>query len=181
MATERDGHNRATSRAAAALCLIGLMLAPARAAAAGFDHVRSEDAYVRALLDSGYARSATFKALVDELDSRPGIVYIVQAVALSRGMDGALLHAVAGSPEIPMFRVLLKTNLGRDYAVAVLAHELQHVLEVLRAGRPMDSAAMAEFFAALDDQAADSKFETEDARAITSRVLDELRVGRRRR
>jgi hypothetical protein len=63
--------------------------------------------------------------------------------------------------------------------MAILAHELQHVLEVLRAGSPADAAAMARLFGALDHQTEDSKFETEDARAITSLVLSELRRNRR--
>jgi len=155
------------------------MLLAANGEAAEFEHVRSEEASIRGLLRNGYERSTTFKALVDEIESRPGIVYIAQAVALSRGMHGALLHAVGGSREIPIFRVLLKTNLGREEAMAILAHELQHVLEVLHAGSPADAAAMARLFGALDHQIEDSKFETEDARAIASRVLSELRANRR--
>ena len=163
----------------AATCFCGFALAASRATASDFLHVRSDDASIRDWLHSGYDHSPTFRALADEIESRPGIVYIAQAVALSRGMHGALLHAVGGSRELPIFRVLLKTNLGRDEAVSILAHELQHVLEVLRAGSPADGAAMATLFGALDAQTADSKFETEDARAITSRVLSELRANRR--
>ena len=81
---------------------------PPPAAAADFLHVRSDDAEVRALLAAGYERSATFKALVDEIDARPGIVYVAQAVKLSGNLEGALLHTVAGSRELPMLRVLLK-------------------------------------------------------------------------
>jgi hypothetical protein len=144
-----------------------------------FIHVRSDDASIRALLRSGYERSPTFRAVVDDVESRPGIVYIEQAVKLSRAMDGALLHTIAGSREMPLLRVLLKTNLAPDYAIAVLAHELQHVVEVLRAGPPKDAAAIAALFASLDHQTADSTFETEDARATTSLVLSELRANRR--
>jgi hypothetical protein len=160
----------------AATCFCGFVFAAGRATASDFLHVRSDDASIRALLRRGYDRSPTIRALVDEIESRPGIVYIEQAVKLSRGMDGALLHAVAGSGQMPLLRVLLKTNLAPDYAIAVLAHELQHVVEVLRAGPPNDAAAMAALFAVLDQQTADSKFETEDARAITSLVLNELRA-----
>ena len=163
-----------------AVMCVRLVLAAESANAADFSHVRSDDASIRQLLRLGYERSPTFKALVDEIESRPGIVYIEQAVKLSRGMDGALLHAVGGSREIPILRVLLKTNLARDYALAILAHELQHVLEVLRAGRPDGSAWLSALFASLDDQTTDSKFETAEARAVTARVLGELRSQRGR-
>jgi hypothetical protein len=161
------------------MCISALVVAADPATAADFTHVRSDDASIRALLRDGYERSATFKTLVDDIESRPGIVYIAQAVKLSRGMEGALLHAVAGSPAMPFLRVLIKTNLAPDYAIAVLAHELQHVVEVLRAGPPKDAAAIAALFAVLDHQTADSKFETEDARAIASLVRGELRAQRR--
>ena len=167
------------SRWIATTCFCGFALAPSRAAASDFLHVRSDDASIRDLLRSGYDRSPTFRALVDDIESRPGIVYIEPAVKLSRGMHGALLHAVGRSREIPIFRVLLKTNLGRVEAMAILAHELQHVLEVLRAGSLADAAAMARLFGALDHQTEDSKFETEDARGITSRVQSELQANRR--
>ena len=163
----------------AAMCFCSFALTADRATASEFLHVRSDDASIRAVLRSGYDRSPTFRALVDEIESRPGIVYIEQAVKLSRRMDGALLHAVAGSPAMPFLRVLIKTNLAPDYAIAVLAHELQHVVEVLPAGPPNDGAAMAALFAALDHQATDSKFETEEARVITTLVLSELRAKRR--
>ena len=79
-----------------------------------------------------------------------------------------------------MLRVLLKTNLAGDYAVAVLAHELQHVAEALRAGPPRNAAEMEALFTAHDPQTVDSKFETEEARAITDVVLRELGAKRGR-
>ena len=155
------------------------ILLAANGEAAEFEHVRSGEASIRVLLRNGYERSATFRMLVDDIDSRPGVVYVASTIRLSRHMDGALLHKLGGSPDVPILRVLIRTGIAGDYAIGILAHELQHVLEVLRAGSPADSAAMATLFGSLDDQTADSKFETEDARAITSLVLTELRANRR--
>ena len=155
------------------------MLLAANGEAAEFEHVRSEEASIRVLLRHGYERSATFRMLVDDIDSRPGVVYIASTIRLSRHMDGALLHKLGGSPDVPILRVLIRTSIAGDYAIGIVAHELQHVLEVLRAGPPRDLAAMATLFGALDGQTEDSKFETEDARAITSLVLSELRANRR--
>jgi hypothetical protein len=189
----KDKHNASEARAIrnagaptpwpsriAATCVCGLALGANPTVASDFTHVRSDDASIRALLRSGYERSSTFKRLVDEIESLPGIVYIEPAAKLSRGMDGVLLHAVGGSGDIAMLRVLLKTNLAGDYAVAVLAHELQHVAEVLRAGPPRNGTEMAARFAAHDPQKGDSKFETEEARAITGAVLRELGAKRGR-
>ena len=142
-----------------------------------FRHVRSEDAKIRTLLAAGYDQSATFKQLVDEIDAGPGIVYISHAVKLAGGIEGALLHGVAGSPELPVLRVLLKTNLGRSHAIATIAHELQHVVEVLRAGPPRDGTAISRIFARLRPahEPKTRRFETEEAQRVTRRVLDEIR------
>jgi hypothetical protein len=150
-----------------------------RAVAAAFRHVRSAEADVREILTAGYERSLTFKALVDEIESLPGIVYIDKTIALSRGLDGALLLAAAGSRELPILRVLIRANLSGDYRIANLAHELQHVAEVLRAGAAT-SDGMSRLFASLDepDRRPGSRFETAAAQAITEQVLKEL--GRRR-
>jgi hypothetical protein len=162
----------------AAMCVRGLVLGVNPAVASDFTHVRSDDASIRALLRSGYERSATFKGLVDEIESLPGIVYIEPAVKLSRGLDAALLHSVGGSQGIAVLRVLLKTNLARDYAVGVLAHELQHVAEVLRAGPPRNGTDVSARFAAHDPEPVDRTFETEDARAVMNIVLREWRANR---
>jgi hypothetical protein len=155
------------------------LVSAAETAAADFAHVRSDNASMRALLDDGYKRSQTFRALVDEIDALPGIVYVAEARLLSRGMEGALLHMVAGSRDMVILRVLIKTNLAGDYAVAILAHELQHVAETLRSGGTANGDAMTALFASIDTQEHSSKFETEEARAVTARVLRELRHATR--
>jgi len=148
--------------------------------AAAFDHVRSEQAVIRGWIAEGYSRSATFKALVDEVDGLPGIVYIDATVAVPRGLDGALVHSVAGSRALPILRVQLRWNLSTAEGIATLAHELQHVVEVLRAGATLDSSGMSALFASIDTGHASgsARFETEDARQVTARVRNEL--GRRR-
>ena len=175
----RGWTKRGHTTALAAVWVVGLLWSAGRAAAADFAHVRSQDATVRDLVRTGYERSATFKTLVDEIDSGPVIVYIERVVKLSRGMAGALLHVAAGSSEIRLLRIVIKFSLAGDRAVAIVAHELQHVVEVLRAGRLKESS-IAETFAALDPDAADAKFETPEARAIEAQVFQELRSKSRR-
>ena len=48
----------------------------------GFRHVRSSDAGIRALVRTGYDQSATFRALVDEIEANRVIVYVEPMVAL---------------------------------------------------------------------------------------------------
>jgi len=150
--------------------------------AAAFDHVRSEQAVIRAWIVEGYSQSATFKKLVDEVEGLPGIVYLDATVAVPRGLDGALLHRVAGSRSLPILRVQLRWNLSPAEGIATLAHELQHVAEVLRGAQTLDSSAMSALFTSIDRAhvVGSSRFETEEARQVTTRVRDELARGRER-
>jgi hypothetical protein len=167
------------ARWAAATGIAAFMLVASVAEGGEFGHVRSEEPPLRTMLRRGCERSATFRALVEEIDSLPGIVYVASTVRLSRHMDGALLHVKSGAQTIPILRVLIRTGIAGDYAISVLAHELQHVLEVLHGGAK-SAASIADTFAALDDGASDAKFETPEARAIGERVLRELRSNPRR-
>lgn len=171
--------SRSRSAAILALVVTGTTALAHTKTAAGFDHVRSDRAPIRALLASGYERSATFRRLVDDIGQLPGIVYITETVKLSQCMDGALLHTVGGSGQTPILRVVIKTNLAGDYAIGILAHELQHVAETLRAGLT-SGTAMGVLFASLDRDGSSSKFETEEARLVAARVIEELR-GRAKR
>ena len=150
-----------------------------RHAEVAFTHVRSESATIRARLVDGYVRSEMFRRLVDEIERLTGIVYIDETVKLSQHKYGALLHAIGGSRQMPILRVMIKSNLAGDYAIAVLAHELQHVVETLQAA-PSSGPAMGSYFASVDREASTSKFETEEARRVTTTVLDELRASRKR-
>jgi hypothetical protein len=148
---------------------------------AAFDHVRSAQAPIRARIVEGYDQSATFRALVDEIEGRAGIVYIDATVAVPRGLDGALLHWVTGSPELPLLRVVLRQGLSRVKGIATMAHELQHVAEFLRSARTADSATMTAVFLSIDADHTNgsSRFETEEARLVTVRVTNELDRGRK--
>jgi hypothetical protein len=162
--------------------LCGLLLAnPVVATERTFAHVRSDEKSFRALIVEGYTRSPTFKALVDEIESLPGVVYIEPTMKLSEGMEGALLHAVAGSPTLPVLRVLVKGHPAGDRAVALIAHELQHVAEALRARATSSPAAMTRFFESLDaaHTHGQAKLETEGAQRIAEQVLRELALERR--
>ena len=144
-----------------------------------FSHVRSEEASVRALVAEGYRRSPTFRKLVEGIESRPCVVYIVTTPSLPQGMTGALLHQAAGAPDMPVLRVLLRSNLGHEEAIATLGHELQHVTEAVGTIPPPAGLDLTAVFDRLDPMTARStgvrKYETEAAMTVTGRIRDELR------
>lgn len=149
-----------------------------------FNHVRSEESWIRDRIAEGYSRSATFKHLVDATEALPCIVYISTIVRLSQGMRGALLHRSDGLRDMPVLRILVKTNLSRDEAIATIAHELRHVVEAMEGAPGGDGRAMAHMFATLDTTSTRGtrKYETEAAIEVTNKVRGELHaVGRDQR
>jgi hypothetical protein len=149
-----------------------------------FNHVRSAESRVRGLIAEGYARSATFEALVDTVEELSCVVYIGTVVSLSQGMRGALLHwPVVGSREMPVLRVLLVASLSRDEAIAVIGHELQHVVEAVRGVRAEGGdATITAVFDKLAPTArarGSARYETEAAVYVTTKVRRELHRARR--
>src|SRR5262245_54813856 len=146
-----------------------------------FRHVRSAESGVRELIADGYARSATMKAIVDRVEALPCVVYIASAVKLSGEMRGALLHLPTSNQQIPVLRVLLKTNLAHDEAIAVLGHELQHVAEAVDAASFPGKLDLTETFEELDPAAREHHartFDTDAAIAVTLKIRDELQRRR---
>ena len=107
------------------------------------------------------------------------IVYVRHDVTLRPNIEGALLIPAVGRRDLPILRIVLNANLSGNRAVAILAHELQHVVEAA-SGDLSSARSMAEVFRDLDVEASENTkiFDTEAARAITDRVLDELRRSR---
>ena len=147
---------------------------------AAFAHVRSGEHPIRTLIADGHARSPTFRALVERVEQMSCVVYVATAVKLSQGMRGALLHTAVGPDRIPVLRVLIRASLGPDEAIAVIGHELQHVIEAIEHAPAAGSQPMSAVFDKLDETARGGsirKYETEAAIEVTERVRDELRRG----
>jgi hypothetical protein len=164
------------------LTLAGIWFGAAAAASADFGdtlrHVRSSNANVRAQLRVGCEQSPTFRSLVETIEVTSVIVYVEPAVGLGGTRDGALLLAVRGSRDLPILRVLIRSDLAGSYAVGVIAHELQHVVEAATTGRLDSGAEMVDTFEKLDRGRTRKTmaFETDAARDVQQRVVAELRV-----
>ena len=98
---------------------------------AGVPHLRPLDSLAGAAIEGGLGRSPTFAALMQTIEGSEFIVYVESSRKLRDGMKGCLVHG-GGGPRY--LRVLLKTGLSVDERIEVLAHELQHVREVIHAG-----------------------------------------------
>jgi len=138
----------------------------------GSPRVRPEDAAIRALIDRGMERSATFRDLNTGLDNANVIVY----VRFSRCSAGVPACLVWASADTDARRLLIKIDrFGRspDELTALLAHELQHANEVASDSEITDLASFQKSFASSGWKRA-AGFETEQAGKISKRVAAEL-------
>ncbi len=163
-----------------------LMCSPALAADgpadSGLDRLRSPDRALLDLLRDGAERSGTLKALIERLEVLRGIVYVTQTVALSKGLEGCLLHRVWSSGEDRYLRVLVRWGLPKDYLIALVAHELQHAIEVLEAPGAHDSASIERLFERIGVHQRLGKgrasYETRSALEVQDAVSAELKAPR---
>lgn len=96
-------------------------------------------------LEEGLAKSSSVRALADTLARGDLIVYIVADPQLPRHLDGGLAwQARAG--KFRYVRISLNPRLTRIQAIATLAHELQHAVEVLEAPEVVCSLSLRNYF-----------------------------------
>jgi hypothetical protein len=103
--------------------------------------VRPEGVAIRALIDRGMERSATFRDLNTRLDNANVLVY-VRFARYSAGVPACLLWA---SADTKARRLLIKIDrFGRspDELTALLAHELQHANEAAADSEVTDLARL---------------------------------------
>lgn len=91
--------------------------------------LRPQDPRLAELLRAGVARSATFRALVNRLESGHVIVYLSLSQTLKSNLAGKLTWITkAGS--FRYLKATISVEQTADQMIATLAHELQHALEV---------------------------------------------------
>ena len=91
--------------------------------------VRPMQKRVEALLSTGMDRSATFRQLVRRIEGSDVIVYVEARHDLRDGV-GASMRFVTRSASDRFLRIQLNADYSNHTLVALLGHELQHVVEV---------------------------------------------------
>jgi hypothetical protein len=134
--------------------------------------LRPESADIRVLMTTGIEQSSTFRDLAGRLNAGDVIVYL-RFSRCKGDAPGCLLWA---STTPGLRRVLIKIDpIGRspNELTALLAHELQHALEVADAPEIRDLASFEKAFAGRGWKGTHG-FETRQAREVTKRVAGEL-------
>ena len=136
--------------------------------------VRPLDVWARETFDRGLQRSAVIRSLVERLEQSDLIVHVQTVTTLPPGTAGQMrLSSDAGLCRY--VRIQLQRSLLPDERAAILAHELQHALEVAQSPA-RDDAGMRELFERIGRHAGSPRvFETTAARVAGVKAWFELR------
>ena len=134
-----------------------------------------------ATLDEIYRVSPTARAIVDELEESNVIVHI-------QGMRPDLRARLVGTMRLTQFsagrrflRIAVNDWLDPDRRAAALAHELQHALEVARAGFVVDQASLGALYGRIGYESGGDPnaecYETAAAMHVGRIVLQDVRAA----
>ncbi len=150
------------------------------AAAALPDQIRPSSCRLAETVVAALVRSATFQLLVARIGFLKGIVYVDGGFHVEpnrRRVDGALQHRVTRAGEYRLLHVRVAPESG-DRTVLIIAHELQHVVELLESNAVVERDIDA-LFERIGTPVGAWLFETSAAGQVQEAVARELVQSRR--
>jgi hypothetical protein len=143
-------------------------------------HVRSADVQIQALLEQGVARSATFRHLLDTLDASDVIVYVM-AKRTHPELSGYLPHRITMAGSFRYLHVMVDLRGAENRILSVIAHELQHAVEVAEAPDVSDDRSLTRLFSRsrINFHCGEDCFETQAAMDVQYTVIGELTLNHR--
>jgi hypothetical protein len=158
------------------LTLFALTVMAVPSAADPVTRLRATSAKETKIIQQLLARSATGRALLRELDATDVIVYVQLTTDQSAGAAATRFVITTGDQRY--LRVLLGARTLPSERPVLLAHELQHALEIARATDVRDNEGMQRLYMRIgENRRARFEFETTAAREISARVRQELIAG----
>ncbi len=138
-------------------------------------HVRTVEPRFRAVMDAGLSRSETFRRLVVTLDESNVIVYIDPKVGRP-DLGGYLAHQIVARGGFRYLRIAVDLQGSESHLIPVLAHELQHAIEVAETPEALDAEGLEQVFIqrALPSGCGHACYETKMARDVELIVGKEL-------
>jgi hypothetical protein len=145
-------------------------------------HVRASEPKILALIDAGLSGSATFGRLVAKLNASDTIVYI-DPKRTRQALGGYLAHNIVAQGEYRYLHVVVEISGSQRRLVSLLAHELQHAVEVAQTPDARDAESLERMFSRLAIKfgcGGTTCYETQAAKDVEYTVLEELKGARRR-
>jgi hypothetical protein len=125
------------------IILLGAVMAGQGAPAT---HVRTSEPQISALIEAGRRRSPTFRRLVATLDHSDVFVYVEAKKTSRQELGGYLSHKIVLGGGFRYVRVAIDLRGAADRLVPLLAHELQHAVEVSEHPDIHDEHGLVELF-----------------------------------
>lgn len=141
-------------------------------------HVRATEPRTLALIASGQSRSPTFRQLVDTLNASDVILY-VEPKRTRQALGGYLLHDIMTAGAFRYVHAAIDTTGADGRLIPLLAHELQHAIEVAQVPEVRDARSLEEMFGRSALQfgcGGTTCYETQAATNIEYAVGEELRL-----
>jgi hypothetical protein len=162
--------------------VVGLWLSAGSPAAdpdAGYPRVRAASPLMRSIITDTAARSATVRDLIARLEDTDVIVYV--ELTASPRIPIARTSLVTTSPTVRYLRIGINASVPFPDVPPMLAHELQHAVEIAEAPGVVDDAAVRRLFRRIGRTSGGDRFETEAARDVEWIVRRELQARTARR
>jgi hypothetical protein len=139
--------------------------------------VKPADAEIRRLVLDGARRSATFRALIDDIHTF-NVIVVIQFGLCANGRIRSCVSHVEGDERQRHIRVKVNTRTTDDRLIATIAHELQHALEIAREPAVVNSEKALQLYRKIATgkcrQGLSEECETDAALQVEAKVSDEL-------
>ena len=107
--------------------------------------IRPQDPRLTELLRDGFARSASFRALVNRIEASNLFVYVSMSPVMKANLAGKLTW-ITRAGDFRYVRATINTEQSVDSMIATLAHELHHAVEVLEDDNVSDQRSLQELY-----------------------------------
>jgi len=146
-----------------------------------FVHLRTSCPWIKAAIAALYLESVTFRRMVDQIEATPMFVFVDDRWCGSVGDNPCTLVGSTGSVRFVEIRAGPVKN--QQQLIGVLAHELQHVLEIIQHPDVVDAQSLRQLYRRIGFFSGRSgiqeRWETSQARDTEWIVLREAREFQR--
>ena len=146
--------------------------------ASSFRNLRVSDPEIVSAISACYVHSTTCHQLIDEIESSSTVVFLTLGQCVP-GRGGSGLRFVTAATDARYLQIVLDRDLRGRPLLKTLAHELQHVVEVVRAPQVVDRSSFRVLYERIGFLLSASlmreDWETEAAQRTASIVSEEIR------
>jgi hypothetical protein len=132
-------------RARAAIALLFVTVFWIRGRAEGLERIRTESNQLALVFERTVERSPTFRLIVERIEQSDVIVHVTCSNFRSLLLAGRTA-LVSGGPDVRYLRVEILCSQGEPALVTIVAHELQHVLEIASTPDVVDDRSFVRLF-----------------------------------